>query len=613
MPIPAAAASGLLPSPIVLAAPPASRSNSLSRTGSSGTGESALVADKSPVDLLLAEQSRLTPVDRFSRIHDSGSHPRITSLYRELIPPSQPKAGQQFAFEVDIDKCSGCKACVTACHSLNGLEDNESWRGVGLLVGQAPAGTARTTEGVPISFKPSGVRHQASGIASPASIQRTITTACHHCVDPGCLNGCPVLAYEKDPVTGIVRHLDDQCIGCQYCVMKCPYEVPRYSARLGIVRKCDMCTQRLEAGEAPACVQACPNEAIRIRIVDVADILSTFRPVEPSAKNGHNNGTSDDGGLISFNSFLPGSPAPDITVPTTRFKSSLDRIGTLVPADAAAVRPSDPHLPLALMLPLSQLSAGIITATAVLGSSDQLKAASTAAVVVMAAALGIGTLHLGQPFRAWKAFLGWRKSWFSREAIAFGLYLKALAVLTATLWLKPDLLPSSLRPQVLGITASLGLLSVFCSVMLYVDTRRQFWSLGRTAGKFFGSTLLLGLAASAVLVHSQTLWLAISVAFVAKLAVEFEILASLKLTNRSELHRSARLITGHFRKLGIVRLALGAAGGLVVPGLVLGGLMSMTPVAGLVAASLLMAGEVCERVLFFAAVAPDKMPGGITT
>ncbi len=601
MPIPAAAASGLLPSPIVLAAPPASRSSSLSRTGSSGTGESALVADKSPVDLLLAEQSRLTPVDRFSRIHDSGSHPRITSLYRELIPPSQPKPGQQFAFEVDIDKCSGCKACVTACHSLNGLDDNESWRSVGLLI-----------EEVPITFKPSDIGHQASGIASPASLQRTVTTACHHCVDPGCLNGCPVLAYEKDPVTGIVRHLDDQCIGCQYCVMKCPYEVPRYSARLGIVRKCDMCTQRLEVGEAPACVQACPNEAIRIRIVDVAETFSTFRPAEPPDKNGHND-SRGDGGLISFNPFLSGSPAPEITVPTTRFKSSLDRIGTLVPADASAVRPSDQHLPLALMLPLSQLSAGIISAAAVLGSSDQLKAASTAALVVMAAALGIGTLHLGQPFRAWKAFLGWRKSWFSREAIAFGLYLKALAVLTATFWLKPDLLPPGLRPQALGIASSLGLLSVFCSVMLYVDTRRRFWSLGRTAGKFFGSTLLLGLAAGAVLIHSQAVWLAVSVAFIAKLAVEFESLASFKLTNRSELHRSARLITGHFRKLGILRLAFGAAGGLVVPGLVLAGLLPMTPVAGLVAASLLMLGEVCERALFFAAVAPDKMPGGIIT
>ena len=54
-----------------------------------------------------------------------------------------------------------------------------------------------------------------------------------------------MLAYEKDPVTGIVRHLDDQCIGCSYCILKCPYDVPKYSRARGIVRKCDMCHSRL--------------------------------------------------------------------------------------------------------------------------------------------------------------------------------------------------------------------------------------------------------------------------------------------------------------------------------------------------------------------------------
>jgi ferredoxin len=68
--------------------------------------------------------------------------------------------------------------------------------------------------------------------------------------------------------------LDDQCIGCQYCVFTCPYEVPQYSEKMGIVRKCDMCTDRLSAGEAPACVQACPNQAISIRVVDKADAVA---------------------------------------------------------------------------------------------------------------------------------------------------------------------------------------------------------------------------------------------------------------------------------------------------------------------------------------------------
>ena len=87
------------------------------------------------------------------------------------------------------------------------------------------------------------------------------------------MKGCPVDAYEKDPVTGIVKHLDDQCIGCSYCTLTCPYEVPAFNNRLGIVRKCDMCSDRLAEGEAPACVQGCPNEAISITIVNVADVL----------------------------------------------------------------------------------------------------------------------------------------------------------------------------------------------------------------------------------------------------------------------------------------------------------------------------------------------------
>ena len=161
---------------------------------------------------LLYEQQLLTPVARFSRKHESGDLPAQAKYYQDLIPLSAPKQGEQYAFAVDLDACTGCKACVTACHSLNGLDDEETWRDVGVLFG----GT----------------------LAEP--VQQTVTTACHHCVDPACMNGCPVNAYDKDPATGIVRHLDDQCIGCQYCILKCPYDVPKYSKKRGIVRKCDM-------------------------------------------------------------------------------------------------------------------------------------------------------------------------------------------------------------------------------------------------------------------------------------------------------------------------------------------------------------------------------------
>ena len=85
------------------------------------------------IDELLAEQRSLTAVAKFARAHEQHELPAQARHYRDLIPLSKPQAGQQYAFEVELDKCSGCKACVTACHSLNGLDETETWRSVGLL------------------------------------------------------------------------------------------------------------------------------------------------------------------------------------------------------------------------------------------------------------------------------------------------------------------------------------------------------------------------------------------------------------------------------------------------------------------------------------------------
>src|SRR5262245_52994260 len=110
------------------------------------------------LDALLHEQQDLTAVARFARRDTHGLTPRQAKHYGELLPLAAPRPGEQYAFEVDLDACSGCKACVTACHRLNGLEEGESWRNVGLLHGG-------TTE-------------------SP--ILQHVTTACHHCLEPAC-------------------------------------------------------------------------------------------------------------------------------------------------------------------------------------------------------------------------------------------------------------------------------------------------------------------------------------------------------------------------------------------------------------------------------------------
>ncbi len=410
------------------------------------------------LQLLLQEQGELSAVDHFSNWHESQS--AAVSAYHALMPATPLKSGQQYGFEVDLDACSGCKACVVACHTLNGLEESETWRKVGAL-------SSQSISSLPI------VQH--------------VTTACHHCIDPGCLNGCPVQAYEKDPLTGIVRHLDDQCFGCKYCTMMCPYEVPQYSSTLGIVRKCDMCSQRLAVDEAPACVQACPNQAIRIAIVDVHLTMAETTATNAGA------------------SLLPTAPPSQITKPTTRYISKRtewnDNQGTdsLVSSESTSDKAHDGHLPLVVMIVLTQASVGIW----VVFASIQWMGLAKASLYAPSMATGIGVvgvhaalLHLGRPWLAYRAFLGWRTSWLSREAIAFGVFM---SVATAAIGLRyysgDNAYISSIR-YADTIVALVGVTAVLCTGMIYIATRRELWGYRRTSWDFVLSMVGLGLIGS---------------------------------------------------------------------------------------------------------------------
>jgi formate dehydrogenase iron-sulfur subunit len=534
------------------------------------------------IDELLADQRELSAAARFARQHDHHGLPAQAKYYRDLIPLSAPRPGEQYAFEVDLDKCSGCKACVTACHNLNGLDSGETWRDVGLLFSD--------------DWR--------------APFQATVTTACHHCVDPGCLSGCPVLAYDKDPVTGIVHHLDDQCIGCQYCVMKCPYEVPQYSVKRGIVRKCDMCSGRLSQGEAPACVQACPSQAIRITLVDQREISTGFR--------GHAS-ASDSSSTPAINLFLPASPEPDYTVPTTRYKSARPLPASLLAGDHAHASPAHSHLPLVFMLVFSQLAVGASLAAVVM---EPAKWSALIAFGVGMLALGLGTLHLGQPLKAWRAFLGWRTSWFSREVIAFGGFMPLAALTAVSFWLGPM---TAIRSPLALITTAAGVLAVGCSAMIYADTRREFWRASQSIGKFAGTTLLLGSALTLVLTSFtrpvpgasfNLLVVMVWSASAVKLSFEHRIFQHLRFEEASaptQLNRTAGLLAGELGIVARVRIFFGVAGGLVFP-LLLG--LDRAPGEApaswlaLAAFAFCVVGELLERYLFFTAVAPAKMPGG---
>ena len=538
----------------------------------------------------LLDQQTLTAVERFSRAHDAGTLPANAKSYRNLIPLSAPAAGQQYAFEVDLDSCTGCKACVTGCHNLNGLDDGEIWRSVGLLHG----GTAH------------------------APAQQTVTTACHHCLEPACLQGCPVKAYEKDPVTGIVKHLDDQCIGCQYCVLMCPYDAPKFSKERGIVRKCDMCSDRLAHGEAPACVQSCPNEAIRITVVDRAEAVQA----------------------AEANAFLPGAPQPADTLPTTVYKTARALPRNMLPADYYSVSPEHGHPPLVVMLGLTQLSVGAfvvnLLAHVFMGGSAVRALDIRNAVCALALgmiALGASTLHLGRPQFAFRALLGLRTSWLSREILGFSLFAGLAAAFAASFFLPAPF--TRLRAPLGAAAAAAGALGVFCSVMVYAATKRPHWRGSITGLKFALTAVLLGAGTvSAVSIASsgaapfvatgayRVLTVIFMIAAGLKLAVEASVFRHLRDSHHSVAKRLALLMRGDLGRPTSARFACGILGGLGLPGL---GLALVTvsqragtpyPVGALtaiaaVAIALSLAGELLERYLFFAAAPASRMPGGI--
>lgn len=537
------------------------------------------------INQMLQQQSDLTAVEEFALRKDLCQLPKGDSRYSELIPKKTPGPGQQYAFEVNLDQCTGCKACVTACHNENGLDEEETWRSVGLLHGKM--------DNVP------AIQH--------------VTSACHHCLEPACMHGCPVNAYEKDPATGIVKHLDDQCFGCQYCTLKCPYDVPKYSKKKGIVHKCDMCISRLKVGEAPACVRSCPNEAIRITLVDTKTVRK------------------DPDEFVR----LPQAPGSSYTLPTTKYVTTKKLYPDMTALDQASFEPQHPHVPLVVMLVLTQLSVGAFLVEWLVNHSIEGYLRELLLPAHVLAALGIGLLalaasifHLGRPLYAFRAVLGFKRSWLSREIIAFGVFAK-LAVLYAV---QTKFFPGFTQvSNVLGWSVILvGIAGVLASVMVYRDTHRVLWDSPLTTFKFLMTAAILGITTIMTVsltvsagpagifdyaVRSIGLPLAGMCATLSliKIAVEASLFLQLRSEDMTPLKKSALLMTGPLRSWTILRFVYGFIGGVVLPMLFLALYPYLTVgwhlvlVWGILAVTLF--AEMLERYLFFRAVVPLRMPG----
>jgi Fe-S-cluster-containing dehydrogenase component len=147
----------------------------------------------------------------------------------------------------DTTKCIGCKACVSACREANGLEPDATWGG-GLY--HAPVDLSAHAKTV-IKLYDDG------GKTSFMKAQ------CMHCIDPACASACMLGAFKKREF-GIVTYDVNYCIGCRYCEVACPYNVPKFewSKAAPKMVKCELCNHRLAEGKIPACAEVCPRKAV---------------------------------------------------------------------------------------------------------------------------------------------------------------------------------------------------------------------------------------------------------------------------------------------------------------------------------------------------------------
>ena len=153
----------------------------------------------------------------------------------------------------DATLCIGCRVCEAACNEVNELP--------------APAkpfkDPAVLKENRRTDSRTYTVVNQYTG-TGPKGLPVFRKNQCNHCLEPACASACFVEAFKKTP-SGAVTYDPSVCVGCRYCMIACPFEIPAYeydNPTTPVVRKCTLCHPRLVQGKLPGCVERCPTEAL---------------------------------------------------------------------------------------------------------------------------------------------------------------------------------------------------------------------------------------------------------------------------------------------------------------------------------------------------------------
>ncbi|MBU0984170.1 MAG: 4Fe-4S dicluster domain-containing protein [candidate division Zixibacteria bacterium] len=217
----------------------------------------------------------------------------------------------------DTTLCVGCRSCEKACNEVNDLPAPDRPFDDPTVLSDV----RRTDEKAYTVVN----RYDVNG-PSGSPVFRKLQ--CNHCKEPACASACFVGAFTKTP-EGAVVYDASVCVGCRYCLMACPFDIPAYEYNKALeprVMKCTMCHPRVAEGKLPGCVEACPMEALTFGKRD--DLITIARErirKYPDRYIDHVYGETEVGGTnwlyitgapfetLGFRTDLGVTPAPELT------------------------------------------------------------------------------------------------------------------------------------------------------------------------------------------------------------------------------------------------------------------------------------------------------------
>ncbi len=217
----------------------------------------------------------------------------------------------------DATLCVGCRTCEAACNEVNGLPKPEK-----PFEDKSVFGTVRRTDDTNYTV----VNKYKDGPPPKNGVFRKLQ--CNHCKEPACASACFVGAFTKSP-EGAVVYDESVCVGCRYCLIACPFNVPTYTYNDPLtpkVMKCTMCLPRVKEGKLPGCVEACPMEALTFgKREDLITIAKERMRKNPERYIDHIYGEQEVGGTnwlyisgepfeeLGLRTDLGVTPAPELT------------------------------------------------------------------------------------------------------------------------------------------------------------------------------------------------------------------------------------------------------------------------------------------------------------